>query len=87
MQIIKPKLKGWEAERIPILDMTIIKMAMSEMIHFATIPLKVTVNEYIDLTKLFCSVKSKDFVNGIMDRIMRDLQSQGKILKTGRGLD
>lgn len=87
MQIIKPKLKGWEAERIPILDMTIIKMAMSEMLHFATIPLKVTVNEYIDLTKLFCSVKSKDFVNGIMDRIMRDLQSQGKILKTGRGLD
>ena len=87
MEIIKPKLKGWEAERIPILDMTIIKMAMSEMIHFSTIPLKVTVNEYIDLTKLFCSVKSKDFVNGIMDRIMRDLQSQGKILKTGRGLD
>jgi len=87
MKIIKPKLKGWEAERIPILDMTIIKMAMSEMLHFATIPLKVTVNEYIDLTKLFCSVKSKDFVNGIMDRIMRDLQFQGKILKTGRGLD
>lgn len=87
MKLIKPKLKGWEAERIPILDMTIIKMAISEMIHFPTIPLKVSVNEYIDLTKIFCSVKSKDFVNGIMDRIMRDLQTQGKILKTGRGLD
>lgn len=87
MKLIKPKLKGWEAERIPILDMTIIKMAISEMLHFPTIPLKVSVNEYIDLTKLFCSVKSKDFVNGIMDRIMRELQTQGKILKTGRGLE
>ncbi|MCE2962239.1 MAG: transcription antitermination protein NusB [Chitinophagales bacterium] len=87
MKLIKPKLKGWEAERIPILDMTIIKMAISEMLHFPTIPLKVSVNEYIDLTKLFCSVKSKDFVNGIMDRIMRELQTEGKILKTGRGLD
>ncbi|MBL7789264.1 MAG: transcription antitermination protein NusB [Chitinophagales bacterium] len=87
MKLIKPKLKGWDAERIPILDMTIIKMAISEMLHFPTIPLKVSVNEYIDLTKLFCSEKSKDFVNGIMDRIMRDLQFQGKILKTGRGLE
>ena len=60
---------------------------MSEMLHFPAIPLKVSVNEYIDLTELFCSVKSKDFVNGIMDRIMREMQSQGKILKTGRGLD
>lgn len=87
LELIKPKLKGWDAERIPILDMTIIKMAISEMLHFPTIPLKVSVNEYIDLTKIFCSEKSKDFVNGIMDRIMRELQSQGKILKTGRGLD
>jgi len=87
MKLIKPKLKGWDAERIPILDMTIIKMSISEMLHFPTIPLKVSVNEYIDLTKLFCSEKSKDFVNGILDRIMRDLQFQGKILKTGRGLE
>lgn len=86
-KIIEPKLIGWDAERIPILDMTIIKMAISEMLHFPTIPLKVTVNEYIDLSKIFCSVKSKDFVNGIMDRIMKELLSEGKILKTGRGLD
>jgi transcription antitermination protein NusB len=86
-KIIDPKLVGWDADRIPVLDMTIIKMAMSEMLHFPTIPLKVTVNEYIDLSKIFCSVKSKDFVNGIMDRIMKELQADGKILKTGRGLD
>jgi N utilization substance protein B len=60
---------------------------MSEMLHFPMIPLKVSVNEYIDLTKLFCYVMSKDFVNIIMDRIMRELQSQGKILKTGIGLE
>lgn len=87
VKYIQPKLKGWDIQRIPILDKLIIKMAMSEMLHFPTIPLKVTVNEYIDLTKLFCSAKSKDFVNGIMDRIMRELQNQGRILKTGRGLD
>lgn len=86
-KIIDPKLVGWDADRIPVLDMTIIKMAMSEMLHFPTIPLKVTVNEYIDLSKIFCSVKSKDFVNGIMDRIMKELQAENKILKTGRGLD
>jgi len=86
-KLIEPKLIGWDADRIPVLDMTILKMAMSEMLHFPTIPLKVTVNEYIDLSKIFCSVKSKDFVNGVMDRLMKEFQSQGKILKTGRGLD
>jgi N utilization substance protein B len=60
---------------------------MAEMLYFESIPLKVTVNEYIDLSKLFCSVKSKDFVNGIMDRIMKELQADGRILKKGRGLD
>lgn len=87
MKYIEPKLVGWEVERIPVLDLTIIKMAISEMLHFPTIPLKVTVNEYIDLTKIFCSLKSKDFVNGIMDRIMKEFQSKDMILKTGRGLD
>lgn len=87
MKYISPKLKGWDAERIPLLDMIIIKMTISELLHFPSIPIKVSVNEYIDLTKLFCSVKSKDFVNGIIDRIMREFQSEGKILKTGRGLD
>jgi N utilization substance protein B len=87
MSIIEPKLKGWDADRIPILDMMIIKMAMAEMLYFESIPLKVTVNEYIDLSKLFCSVKSKDFVNGIMDRIMKELQAEGRIHKKGRGLD
>lgn len=87
MKYIEPKLTGWEADRIPVLDLTIIKMSISEMLHFPTIPLKVTVNEYIDLTKIFCSMKSKDFVNGIMDRIMKEFQSNQMILKTGRGLD
>jgi N utilization substance protein B len=80
-------LVGWDAERIPLLDILIIKMAMAEMLHFETIPLKVTMNEYIDLTKIFCSQKSKLFVNGILDRLMKDFIAEGKIQKTGRGLD
>lgn len=87
MKIIEPKLIGWDADRIPILDLMLVKMAMSEMLYFDSIPLKVTVNEYIDLSKIFCSVKSKDFINGIMDRIMKELLSEGKIIKKGRGLE
>lgn len=87
MDIIEPKLIGWEADRIPILDLLLIKLAISEMLYFESIPLKVTVNEYIDLSKIFCSVKSKDFVNGIMDRIMKELQEAGRITKSGRGLE
>lgn len=87
MDLIKPKLVGWDAERIPLLDILIIKMAMAEMLHFESIPLKVTMNEYIDLTKIFCSQKSKQFVNGILDRLMKDFIAEGKIHKTGRGLD
>lgn len=87
MKIIEPKLIGWDADRIPILDLMLVKLAMSEMLHFELIPLKVTVNEYIDLAKMFCSVKSKDFINGIMDRIMKEFQAEGKINKKGRGLE
>jgi N utilization substance protein B len=87
MDLIKPKLVGWDAERIPLLDILMIKMAMAEMLHFESIPLKVTMNEYIDLTKIFCSQKSKLFVNGILDRLMKDFIAEGKIHKTGRGLD
>lgn len=85
--IIEPKLVGWELDRIPVLDMLIIQMAMTEMLYFETIPLKVTVNEYIDLSKMFCSLKSKDFINGIVDRIMKELLAQGRIVKKGRGLN
>lgn len=83
---IEPKLKGWELERIAKLDIILIKLAISEMLHFPNIPIKVTINEYIDLCKLYSTPKSKEFVNGILDRLMKEFQEKNMILKSGRGL-
>ena len=61
-------------------------MAISELTSFSQIPIKVTLNEYIDLSKTYSTPKSKLFVNGILDKLIVDLKSNGKIVKTGRGL-
>jgi N utilization substance protein B len=63
-----------------------IKMALTELICFPTIPVKVTLNEYIEISKLFSTPKSKLFINGILDKLVEELQAEGKIKKTGRGL-
>ncbi len=84
--IINEKSKNWSSERIAHLDNIIIKMAIAEMIHFSSIPVKVTINEYIDISKQFSTHKSKQFVNGMLDVIANDLQSKNLIRKSGRGL-
>jgi N utilization substance protein B len=61
-------------------------MALTELIHFPTIPIKVTLNEYIDISKSYSTPKSKLFINGILDKLMEDLAAEGKINKRGRGL-
>ena len=86
LELIEPTLKNWDAERLAIIDMILLKMAICEFIHFPTIPTKVTLNEYVEIAKLYSTPKSKDFVNGILDRLMKSLQEQGRIQKTGRGL-
>lgn len=86
VEIIKPKLKNWEIERIAVIDIVMVKMAICELKYFPNIPVKVTINEYIDLAKEYSSDKSKDFMNGILDKIMKDLQEKGKLRKQGRGL-
>ena len=86
LQLIEPTLKNWDAERLAIIDMILLKMAICEFIYFPTIPTKVTLNEYVEVAKLYSTPKSKDFVNGILDRLMKSLQEQGRIQKTGRGL-
>ena len=69
-----------------IIDMILIKMALAEMIYFPTVPVKVTLNEFVDISKLYSTPKSKDFINGILDRLMKKLIKEGKIAKEGRGL-
>lgn len=86
VEIIKPKLKNWDIERIAVIDIVMVKMAICELKYFPNIPVKVTINEYIELAKEYSSDKSKDFMNGILDKIMKDLQEKGQVKKQGRGL-
>ena len=75
-----------ELERIALTDVLLIKMALTELTNFSQIPVKVTLNEYIEISKQFSSQKSKSFINGILDKLVSDLTEQKKIKKTGRGL-
>ena len=81
LDLIKPKLKNWDAERIAVLDMLLMEMGVCELLFFETIPTKVTINEYIDLAKAYSTPQSGQFVNGILDNIHKELASQEKIHK------
>lgn len=85
-EMIANKSQNWDIDRMAIMDKIILKMALSEMIGFPSIPIKVTINEYIELSKNFSTPKSKKFVNGILDVISEDLLRRGVIKKSGRGL-
>lgn len=81
LEMIKPKLKNWDSDRIAALDMILLRMGICEFLYFETIPTKVTINEYIDLAKSYSTQQSGQFVNGILDSIHKDLQSEGSIKK------
>ncbi len=81
MDLIKPKLKNWDAERIALLDMILMQMGISEFLYFETIPPKVTINEYIDLAKEYSTPQSGQFVNGILDNIHKELVKEDKMHK------
>jgi len=84
--IIASKTKNWEIDRLAVTDQIILKMAISEMLNFGSIPIKVTINEYIELSKNYSTPKSKQFINGILDVVSNEFKSEGRLKKTGRGL-
>ena len=81
MEMIIPKLKNWDAERIAQLDMILMRMGTCEFLYFETIPAKVTLNEYIDLAKDYSTPQSGHFVNGILDNIHKELSQADKLRK------
>jgi len=81
MDLIKPKLKNWDPDRIAVLDMILMQMGVCEFLYFETIPPKVTINEYIDLAKEYSTPQSGQFVNGILDNIHKDLLKDDKMHK------
>ena len=84
--IIKPTLRNWEAERVAVVDMILLKMAIAEFLNFESIPTNATLNEYVELSKIYSTPKSKEFINGVLDKIMKDLLQKNLIKKSGRGL-
>jgi N utilization substance protein B len=85
-QLIAASVQNWDVERVALLDKIILKMALCEMQLFRGIPVKVTINEYIEISKLYSTPKSKEFVNGVLDKMAQDLAARGDIRKSGRGL-
>ncbi len=83
---IKKYAKNWDLERITLMDRSILRMGIGEMIAFSNIPLKVTINECIDIAKNYSSPKSSKFINGLLDVISLNLLKEGKIIKSGKGL-
>ncbi len=84
--LIEKKVKNWKMERLASLDRVILKTAICEMITFASIPVKVSINEFIEISKTYSTPKSKKFVNGLLDAISEELINSGEIRKSGRGL-
>lgn len=85
-ELISAKTENWEMERIASMDMLLMKMAINEAKEFSSIPTKVTLNEYIEISKFYSTPKSNGFINGILDKIFIELLSSGEIKKAGRGL-
>jgi transcription antitermination protein NusB len=85
-ELIATNTRNWEVDRLPLTDRIILEMAIGELISFPNIPVKVSINEYIELAKNYSTPKSRQFINGILDVIARELKDSGDIKKSGRGL-
>lgn len=84
--IIKAKTKNWDVERIAMIDILLMKMILCEVLFIETVPVKVSINEYLEIAKEYSTPNSSMFINGIVDKIIIDLKNENKVIKTGRGL-
>ena len=84
MELIEPKLNNWDKERVALIDLLLLRMGVCEFVYFPTIPTKVTINEYIDIAKQYSTPQSGQFVNGVLDNILKELVKEEKIRKVDR---
>lgn len=84
--MVADSVTGWEKERLFSTDVVLIVMGLAETVTFPTIPVKVTINEYVELAKFFGTPKSRSFVNGLLDRLVQNLVNEGQVVKEGKGL-
>tara|TARA_R110000868_G_scaffold304437_17_gene565312 strand:+ start:45243 stop:45707 length:465 start_codon:yes stop_codon:yes gene_type:complete len=85
-ELVTSQIQNWDINRLAMIDLIVLKMALCEFIYFEEIPTKVTINEAIEIVKKYSTAKSGRFVNGILDASLLELNKNGKIKKTGRGL-
>lgn len=85
-ELIDKHTKNWELERIATLDILLMKMTLGEILYISNVPVKVSMNEYIDLAKEYSTPQSGRFINGVLDKMVAELKQENKIQKTGRGL-
>jgi transcription antitermination protein NusB len=84
MELIQPKLINWDSERVALVDLLLLRMGVCELLYFNTIPTKVTINEYIEIAKLYSTPQSGQFVNGVLDNILKDLVKENLVHKLDR---
>jgi N utilization substance protein B len=85
-ELIANNTRNWEVDRLPLTDRVILEMAIAELLIFPNIPVKVSMNEYIELAKNYSTPNSRQFINGILDVIAKELKDSGTLKKSGRGL-
>jgi N utilization substance protein B len=85
-ELIDKNTTNWEVDRIALMDILVMQLAITEILEFPEIPVKVTLNEYIEIAKYYCTSKSSTFVNGILDNIVKEIREEGMFNKSGRGL-
>jgi len=85
-ELIDKNTTNWEVDRIALMDILVMRLAITEILEFPEIPVKVTLNEYIEIAKYYCTSKSSTFVNGILDNIVKEIRGEGLFNKFGRGL-
>jgi transcription antitermination protein NusB len=85
-ELIDKNTTNWEVDRIALMDILVMQLAITEILEFKEIPVKVTLNEYIEIAKYYCTSKSSTFVNGILDNIVKEIREEGLFNKSGRGL-
>lgn len=85
-KLLEKYTKNWESDRLAKMDLLLMNLAITEAKEFSSIPLKVTLNEYIEISKFYSTPKSNGFINGVLDKLFADLKKEGSIVKIGRGL-
>ena len=86
LNMVSSFLQNWDIDRVALIDRIALMMGIHELLDFSEVPVRVTLNEYLDIARTFSTDKSSQFVNGVLDTVLKQLQQQGRIQKAGRGL-